>query len=259
MPRPSRSARRRRSEQATQAVRRRTRAVQVGRLPRGTGQLRRGAPEAAGRSGRARGARAHALRLGRVQARGGGAQFVLVECTGHGLDDDEQPVRQHRRLSSRNCASSSNTASRIPTTLRRHFVLAYQYLVIDSKDAAVNALKVVVKNQPKDYTAKRMLDALAPPEPPAPHGCVGDASPAATRRKPTWSATGGPRPAIRRSIWRSPKIRSSPGRPRRPASRRWNSKGNWLRPATSSSWKARTRARWPAPSSRSGPTSGSSP
>jgi hypothetical protein len=43
-----------------------------------------------------------------------------------------------------------------------YFVLAYQYLVIGSKDAAVGALKVVVKNQPKDVTAKRMLDALSP-------------------------------------------------------------------------------------------------
>jgi hypothetical protein len=32
-----------------------------------------------------------------------------------------------------------------------------------SKDTAVKALQVVVKNQPQDYTAKRMLDALAPP------------------------------------------------------------------------------------------------
>ena len=48
------------------------------------------------------------------------------------------------------------------------FVLAYHYLVIGSKDAAISALKVVVKNQPKDITAKRMLDALAPPEQPAP-------------------------------------------------------------------------------------------
>ncbi|MCE9552725.1 MAG: tetratricopeptide repeat protein [Planctomycetes bacterium] len=47
------------------------------------------------------------------------------------------------------------------------FVLAYHYLTIGSKDAAVNALKVVVKNQPKDYTAKRMLDALTPSEPAA--------------------------------------------------------------------------------------------
>ena len=48
------------------------------------------------------------------------------------------------------------------------FVLAYQYLAIGAKDAAINALKVVVKNQPKDVTAKRMLDALSPPAPEAP-------------------------------------------------------------------------------------------
>ncbi|HEY2838688.1 MAG TPA: tetratricopeptide repeat protein [Pirellulales bacterium] len=45
------------------------------------------------------------------------------------------------------------------------FVLAYQYLVLGDRDAAVNALKTVVKNQPKDATAKRMLDALSPPVP----------------------------------------------------------------------------------------------
>jgi tetratricopeptide (TPR) repeat protein len=44
------------------------------------------------------------------------------------------------------------------------FVLAYHYLVIGSKDSAIRALKVVVENQPKDVTAKRMLDALSPPE-----------------------------------------------------------------------------------------------
>ena len=49
-----------------------------------------------------------------------------------------------------------------PTDAAAYFVLAYQYLVIDSKDAAISALKVVVKNQPKDSTAKRMLDALSP-------------------------------------------------------------------------------------------------
>jgi hypothetical protein len=48
-----------------------------------------------------------------------------------------------------------------------HFVLAYHYLVIGSKDSAINALKVVVANQPQDVTAKRMLDALSPPEPKA--------------------------------------------------------------------------------------------
>ncbi len=48
------------------------------------------------------------------------------------------------------------------------FVLAYHYLVLGSKDAAISALKAVVKNQPKDVTAKRMLDALVPAEEPVP-------------------------------------------------------------------------------------------
>ena len=55
-----------------------------------------------------------------------------------------------------------------PNDPAAHFVLAYHDLVIGSKDAAVAALKVVVANQPKDATAKRMLDALAPPVQPAP-------------------------------------------------------------------------------------------
>ncbi len=54
-----------------------------------------------------------------------------------------------------------------PTDAPAHFVLAYHYLVTDSKDNAINALRVVVENQPKDVTAKRMLDAMAPPEAPA--------------------------------------------------------------------------------------------
>jgi len=42
------------------------------------------------------------------------------------------------------------------------FVLAYHYLVIGQKESAIRALKVVVENQPKDVTAKRMLEALDP-------------------------------------------------------------------------------------------------
>ena len=41
-----------------------------------------------------------------------------------------------------------------------HFVLAYHYLVTGEQTAAVTALAVVVELQPKDATAKRMLDAL---------------------------------------------------------------------------------------------------
>ncbi len=54
------------------------------------------------------------------------------------------------------CKSNPNDAS-------AYFVLAYHYLVTGSKDGAVSVLKVVVKNQPKDVTAKRMLDAMSPP------------------------------------------------------------------------------------------------
>ncbi len=40
------------------------------------------------------------------------------------------------------CQSNSTDAS-------AHFVLAYHYLVMDAKDAAITALKVVVANQPR--------------------------------------------------------------------------------------------------------------
>lgn len=54
-----------------------------------------------------------------------------------------------------------------PTNAASYFVLAYHYLVTGEKEHAINSLKVVVKNQPKDVTAKRMLDALEPPTPAA--------------------------------------------------------------------------------------------
>ena len=155
----------------------------------------------------------------------------------YGNVDDYQS--QLRKLA-QSCESNPNDPS-------SHFVLAYQYLATDSKDNAVNALAVVVKNQPKDSTARRMLDALAPPEPP-PTRRRRQRLPAATHQKPTWSASGVPRRAIRRSIWRSPKNRNLPRRPRLREIQRCSLRGNWLRPAMSSSWKPRTRARWPAPS-----------
>ncbi len=60
-----------------------------------------------------------------------------------------------------------------PSDASAYFVLAYHYLVTGSKEGAIAALKVVVKNQPKDITAKRMLDAMEPTQnppvvPPAP-------------------------------------------------------------------------------------------
>ncbi|MCE9528810.1 MAG: hypothetical protein K8R36_22420, partial [Planctomycetales bacterium] len=72
------------------------------------------------------------------------------------------------------------------------FVLAYHYLVLGSKDAAISALKVVVKNQPKDYTAKRMLDALVPQEPaPAPEKTVASSDAPQTDLVGKWRAKAG--------------------------------------------------------------------
>jgi hypothetical protein len=55
-----------------------------------------------------------------------------------------------------------------PTSAANHFVLAYHYLVGGHGDLAADALEVVVKQQPGDAVATRLLDALEPEEPPAP-------------------------------------------------------------------------------------------
>ncbi|MBX3418439.1 MAG: tetratricopeptide repeat protein [Pirellulaceae bacterium] len=49
-----------------------------------------------------------------------------------------------------------------PNDASANFVLAYHYLALGAQDEAVVALQAVVANQPKDVTAKRMLEALAP-------------------------------------------------------------------------------------------------
>lgn len=80
-----------------------------------------------------------------------------------------------------------------PNDAASHFVLAYHALVIDDKQAAVNALEVVVKNQPKDSTAKRMLDALAPapaPTTPVPTSAADIEAPA-TDLVGSWQAKAG--------------------------------------------------------------------
>jgi tetratricopeptide (TPR) repeat protein len=77
--------------------------------------------------------------------------------------DTDDYVAQLRKLE-KHCQSE-------PTDAAAAFVLAYHYLVTGAKEEAIHALRAVVKNQPKDVTAKRMLDALAPPadvEPPKP-------------------------------------------------------------------------------------------
>ncbi len=80
-----------------------------------------------------------------------------------------------------------------PSDASAFFVLAYHYLAIGSKDAAVNALQVVVKNQPQDYTAKRMLDALAPAQayPPKDVTMPADVDASGTDLVGNWRATAG--------------------------------------------------------------------
>ncbi len=78
-----------------------------------------------------------------------------------------------------------------PQDASAFFVLAYQYLVIDSKDNAVKALQVVVKNQPTDSTAKRMLDALAPAPSSTPEPAPAGADAPDTDLVGNWRATAG--------------------------------------------------------------------
>ncbi len=53
-----------------------------------------------------------------------------------------------------------------PDSAAGHFVLAYHYLVGGHADMASEALKVVVAKQPGDLVAKRLLEAITPPEEP---------------------------------------------------------------------------------------------
>jgi tetratricopeptide (TPR) repeat protein len=80
-----------------------------------------------------------------------------------------------------------------PNDAASHFVVAYHALVIDDKQAAIEALKVVVKNQSKDSTAKRMLDALAPaPAPTLPPATTSaDIDPPETDLVGVWQAKAG--------------------------------------------------------------------
>ncbi|WP_425613695.1 tetratricopeptide repeat protein [Anatilimnocola sp. NA78] len=55
-----------------------------------------------------------------------------------------------------------------PTNAAAAFVLAYHYLVVGHTDAAIEKLQTVVKLQPKDMTAQRMLSALRAANAPAP-------------------------------------------------------------------------------------------
>ncbi len=100
--------------------------------------------------------------IGDYQAAAAGLNSLLSSAPGmdwttmsglYGNPDDY--TTQFRKLE-QFCKSNTTDAS-------ASFVLAYHYLVTGAKDAAINALQIVVKNQPKDVTAKRMLNAMVPP------------------------------------------------------------------------------------------------
>lgn len=118
-----------------------------------------------------------------------------------GLYGDPALYTDHlRKLEAFTKANPSDPAS--------HFVLAYHYLVLDEKDSAITALKVVLANQPKDVVAQRMLDAIVPPAsaiattpavtPPAPIASAPKAAtpaPIASAAKPATTATAAAEPA----------------------------------------------------------------
>ena len=92
-----------------------------------------------------------AVALNSLLAAAPGMDWTTVSSL-YGNGDDY--TAQLRKLEEYCKANPKNPASA--------FVLAYHYLVIGQKDSAIRALKVVVENQPKDVTAKRMLEALDP-------------------------------------------------------------------------------------------------
>jgi tetratricopeptide (TPR) repeat protein len=68
-----------------------------------------------------------------------------------------------------------------PDSASGHFVLGYHYLVGGHADMAAEALKVVVAKQPGDLVAKRLLEAITPPEEPSAEA----EQPAAAASQPT--------------------------------------------------------------------------
>ncbi|MFO0868546.1 MAG: tetratricopeptide repeat protein [Pirellulales bacterium] len=108
--------------------------------------------------------------------------------------DSGEYTGQLRRLE-QHCKSTPDDAAAA-------FVLAYHYLVLGENEAAIHALQNVVKHQPQDVTARRMLDALerqgreeadadeapAPPPAPAPRADNADAAAPSTDLVGRWRA-----------------------------------------------------------------------
>ena len=78
-----------------------------------------------------------------------------------------------------------------PDSASGHFVLAYHYLVGGHADMAAEALKIVVAKQPGDLVAKRLLEAITPPEEPKAEAAQ-PASPSAAAPPAATAAPAGP-------------------------------------------------------------------
>jgi hypothetical protein len=71
--------------------------------------------------------------------------------------DEETYTRQLRTL--------EEYVRKNPAAGYARFVLAYQYLVLGAKDAAVKQLREVVRVEPQDKLSAALLDALTTPDP----------------------------------------------------------------------------------------------
>jgi tetratricopeptide (TPR) repeat protein len=79
-----------------------------------------------------------------------------------------------------------------PDSASGHFVLAYHYLVGGHADMAAEALKVVVAKQPGDLVAKRLLEAITPPEEPKAESTPPAGQTAAAAAQPDSAKPAGP-------------------------------------------------------------------
>jgi tetratricopeptide (TPR) repeat protein len=101
--------------------------------------------------------------LGQYQQAAASLNALLATAPGmdwttlSGLYGNLDDYTQQLRALENHCRANRTDASAA-------FVLAYHYLVNGHQDAAINALKVVVQQQPKDVVAKRMLESLTAPE-----------------------------------------------------------------------------------------------
>jgi tetratricopeptide (TPR) repeat protein len=100
--------------------------------------------------------------LGQYQQAAASLNSLLASAPGMdwttmaGLYGDVDDYTKQLRALEQHCKAN-------PKDAPASFVLAYQYLVTGHQEPAVHALQAVVREQPKDVVAKRMLASLVPP------------------------------------------------------------------------------------------------